>query len=242
MVADIDISDTPSTVGVSFPALQTAGGNLYIYNCVGMATIALPNLSHIEHDLYVGYESPPQGSTIEMGTTSLDMASLVTIGGDLEIYRVGPLTTVEFPSLVSVWDVDISNSPSVVVVSFPALVTTGEDFHVYDCANMTTISAPKLETIGDDMWLGNDDFVAANDMSVTSVDLSSLKTLRGHLRVYGMGPLTSISFPSLTQMGGVLKVKYNANLESISFPVLALIDGGSNPDDGTSPGINITGA
>ena len=118
----------------SFPDLVTAiVSEIDGTNNPSISSWSTPKLKTISGDFTL-YSNP---------LVFLDLSSLETVGGDFDVVDDVPLTSAEYPSLISVggYFYAANSCPNLTSVSLPALVSTG-GMAILDCPLITEIDLP----------------------------------------------------------------------------------------------------
>jgi len=159
--------------------------------------------------------------------TTINFPSLVTVGANFSISSaLSQLTTINFPSLVSIGSFMQMNGTlnSLTTLSFPSLVSVGTVNNVIVSSSLTAMNFPSLVTIAGSVTV----FSIAN--SLPSITFPSLVTVGGSFTIASFSgsanSLTSISFPSLSAITGSFALSNGGNMNavtSVSFPSLAIV-------------------
>lgn len=139
MIGIIGIRINPSLTSISFPILTNQNTFLHI-EILGnnnLTNISLPVLNRCSY-LYLGTNQ-------KVATFSLPQ--LTTIETGLNVYLNNLLSSISFPLLTNVGDMDISNCNALTSISFPALtgITSNQNSSsISTCPNLTSISFNNL--------------------------------------------------------------------------------------------------
>ena len=146
---NIQYLNDPSYVShnLSFPLLETIGGNFYVYYYYGENLIA-PSLTTVGGYLQLYYCNY---------LTDIRLPALQTIGSYLQFYYLYQLSSINFQSLLTIGDYfSMSSSSALDVLEFPVLDTVGSDFSVSSSGTSTgRISLPLLTQINGDLTLSS---------------------------------------------------------------------------------------
>ena len=146
---NIQYLNNPSYVShnLSFPLLETIGGNFYVYYYYGENLIA-PSLTTVGGYLQLYYCNY---------LTDIRLPALQTIGSYLQFYYLYQLSSINFQSLLTIGDYfSMSSSSALDVLEFPVLDTVGSDFSVSSSGTSTgRISLPLLTQINGDLTLSS---------------------------------------------------------------------------------------
>ena len=175
-----------------------------IYDYPSITTISAPLLEQVGIYLTVGYYEW-EGAEGVFKLETLDLSQLRIVGdedspGYFEINKPGPLKSLELPMLET--------------------VTRG--FDLMDCHNLATVSAPKFKHVGS-LRIGPSRFhTTGAELSLTSLDLSSLQTVERSLVIDRAGPIVSLELPMLESVGpnqyGRFQLTDCHNLATVSAP------------------------
>ena len=132
---------------ISFPLLETIGGNFYVYYYYGENLIA-PSLTTVGGYLQLYYCNY---------LTDIRLPALQTIGSYLQFYYLYQLSSINFQSLLTIGDYfSMSSSSALDVLEFPVLDTVGTYFSVSSSGTSTgRISLPLLTQINGDLTLSS---------------------------------------------------------------------------------------
>ena len=146
---NIQYLNNPSYVShnLSFPLLETIGGNFYVYYYYGENLIA-PSLTTVGGYLQLYYCNY---------LTDIRLPALQTIGSYLQFYYLYQLSSINFQSLLTIGDYfNIYASSALDVLEFPVLDTVGTYFSVSSSGTSTgRISLPLLTQINGDLTLSS---------------------------------------------------------------------------------------
>ena len=146
---NIQYLNDPSYVShnLSFPLLETIGGNFYVYYYYGENLIA-PSLTTVGGYLQLYYCNY---------LTDIRLPALQTIGSYLQFYYLYQLSSINFQSLLTIGDYfNIYASSALDVLEFPVLDTVGTYFSVSSSGTSTgRISLPLLTQINGDLTLSS---------------------------------------------------------------------------------------
>ena len=146
---NIQYLNDPSYVShnLSFPLLETIGGNFYVYYYYGENLIA-PSLTTVGGYLQLYYCNY---------LTDIRLPALQTIGSYLQFYYLYQLSSINFQSLLTIGDYfSMSSSSALDVLEFPVLDTVGTYFSVSSSGTSTgRISLPLLTQINGDLTLSS---------------------------------------------------------------------------------------
>ena len=146
---NIQYLNDPSYVShnLSFPLLETIGGNFYVYYYYGENLIA-PSLTTVGGYLQLYYCNY---------LTDIRLPALHTIGSYLQFYYLYQLSSINFQSLLTIGDYfSMSSSSALDVLEFPVLDTVGTYFSVSSSGTSTgRISLPLLTQINGDLTLSS---------------------------------------------------------------------------------------
>lgn len=146
---NIQYLNDPSYVShnLSFPLLETIGGNFYVYYYYGENLIA-PSLTTVGGYLQLYYCNY---------LTDIRLPALQTIGSYLQLYNLYQLSSINFQSLLTIGDYfSMSSSSALDVLEFPVLDTVGTYFSVSSSGTSTgRISLPLLTQINGDLTLSS---------------------------------------------------------------------------------------
>ena len=146
---NIQYLNNPSYVShnLSFPLLETIGGNFYVYYYYGENLIA-PSLTTVGGYLQLYYCNY---------LTDIRLPALQTIGSYLQFYYLYQLSSINFQSLLTIGDYfSMSSSSALDVLEFPVLDTVGTYFSVSSSGTSTgRISLPLLTQINGDLTLSS---------------------------------------------------------------------------------------
>jgi O-acetyl-ADP-ribose deacetylase (regulator of RNase III) len=215
---DIIINSNGLT-SISFPALTTMSGQLYIFSNASLATANFGSLSTTSSNVVIQSN----------GLTSISLPALTTVSGQLNISSNASLATANFGSLSTAGGINIQSN-GLTSISFPALATMSSgglsvsgnaslataNFGNLSTAGginiqsngLTSISFPALTTVSGQLYI-------SSNASLATANFGNLSTA-GEIQILQNG-LTSISFPALTTLSGQLSISSNASLSSVNL-------------------------
>jgi hypothetical protein len=158
---------------------------------------------------------------VEFGS---NLASLTTVTGRIHIASNTLLTTINFPKLATVKQLDVRSNPVMASLLLPQLVTAGRGDISYN-AVLTNLSFPALTSVDGDLWV-------TSNPALTSVGVPVLAAAKT-IRFYQNDLLATLSFPALTSAQGGLNVTSNPAVTSISMAKLGSV--GSNVELSSNP-------
>lgn len=177
--------------------------------------------------------------------TVISMESLLRVNESITIRGNLELKTVALASLTLVArDFQIAGNHKLATVHFPDVAHVAKDFYVSYNYALERLIMPSLTFVG-----GNVD-IRFNHQALTSVELSGLTYIGGHLNVESNFPLQTLSFSSLTYIGGdngggeSISITYQPSLATLTFGTLTHISapGGSLAFCGLSSTFVVPGA
>jgi hypothetical protein len=142
--------------------------------------------------------------TIENGMDIALLQGVTEITGDVTFFRTA-LTT----------------------VSLPDLVTIGGHLVLEKNYTLTTVNLPALETIGGHAIINeepNGALSLLDNETLASIDMHSLRSIEGALRIDGNAFTTTAWLDALETVGGIVRAR-GAKLTAISFPALTSVAG-----------------
>ena len=183
---NIQYLNNPSYVShnLSFPLLETIGGNFYVYYYYGENLIA-PSLTTVGGYLQLYYCNY---------LTDIRLPALQTIGSYLQFYYLYQLSSINFQSLLTIGDYfSMSSSSALDVLEFPVLDTVGSDFSVSSSGTSTgRISLPLLTQINGDLTLSS--------TSYPTFDAPMLERVVEDLYVSNSYNLVDFNVPKLSEV------------------------------------------
>lgn len=194
------------------------GGN----NPTGLVSFLAQRLA-----LVVGGGIQIKTELMEAGTTNalttVDMRSLTTIDGGLDIVLNPVLTSIDFSSLqttgvalnggsVTIEDNDLLPNLG---PAWPLTLIT-DDLRIIGNRQLTTLGAlSSLTTVGGDIW------ITGGSMLATTIGLWGVTSVGSQIYIFGT-PLITVQFPHLYTAGKVW-IRDNASLVQILFPALGTV-------------------
>ena len=183
---NIQYLNNPSYVShnLSFPLLETIGGNFYVYYYYGENLIA-PSLTTVGGYLQLYYCNY---------LTDIRLPALQTIGSYLQFYYLYQLSSINFQSLLTIGDYfSMSSSSALDVLEFPVLDTVGTYFSVSSSGTSTgRISLPLLTQINGDLTLSSTTY--------PTFDAPMLERVVEDLYVYNSYNLVDFNVPKLSEV------------------------------------------
>ena len=191
------------------------------------------------------------GRLLVVGTAlgSLELPTLVSVEGDVQIEDNARLTRVSLPTLSRVGadrdggqaTLSLQRNAALVDLDLPALALVNNDVLLSDNAAIATIRLAALETIGRDsvstLSINGNGALVAIDLprltrlvygtmglsgdSLESINLPALVDVWSWLEVAGCPRLTALSLPSLTH--AVLGLRLNPSLTTVDLPSLTTV-------------------
>ena len=149
--------------------------------------------------------------------------------------EIGGLISMTFSDLDHIiGSVDMSQSAEIVDLNFPELDIIGGDFDLREMVSLESVNLPKLSIVVgnfnvDTVGLINIPSLAyvyeGVDISGTksSLNLSSLSSVKNDLKITKSDGIRSLSAPSLIKIGGVMDIRDMKRIESISMSNLQTV-------------------
>lgn len=119
------------------------------------------------------------------------------------------LTSVEFPSLDKIVDVEIQSNAKLTKVLFPKVKHVYRGLRIVDNKLLTTVSIPEIES--------TDEIYIFENKSLKSLSFSKLTRVFHRIDVYGNDSLESFDIPSISGKTNRIDITNNRNLSTISF-------------------------
>ena len=191
---------------INLPKLTEIFSNMII-NGAGITSLQLPVLKKV--DLGMAIVNVDSLTTIELPKLEVVLQSLNLPGAS----AASVLTTINFPALTSVGgDITVTSWTKLAVAKFPVLASAAS-FTVLGENLLTTVDASKLQTT-----------LGAVELSfnplLTSIDLSSLRSVGGQLHIEGAyggtAALQDLNLKSLVSIGGNFTVGSQPMLTSLA--------------------------
>ncbi|MDR3350749.1 MAG: hypothetical protein LBN98_03745 [Prevotellaceae bacterium] len=209
-----DILINPAFKGdlTAFESLEKTG-DLQIL-AKNVKTVRFPKLTALRAGLTVLYAVYGQVARYE----TIDFPELASVDKGVRISgNIDSLTVINFPKLQQVIEdliVQGSNASAAKLqaIDLPALQKLGKTLSVSYWQKLERITAPKLETAGG---------ITMSGISVTAIDFSSLKTVKGACSP-GFIALSEVSFPALETVTGTLSPPSSDALTALKFPKLEI--------------------
>ena len=194
------------------------GGKILVETNISLPTVRFPLVPTLQSVVIrsnysltqLGFSSL---TTITNGFLIYQNNQLPGIGGTTGVIGFPSLTTT--PTLKS----EVSLNPAMTTVAFPALVDVW-DLEIADNAAMTTMQFPALTDVHHDLVIRNND--AWNDAN----DFSALFTVGRDIVLKGNDVVTAVNFPSLDSFPGMLRAPnniapdWNPALGAVTAPLL----------------------
>ena len=212
------ILNNNALASLDLSALTTVGNTIKIQNTL-LTSLDLSSLTSV-------------GGTLDIGVntfiTSIDVSSLTTVsaincgencsvGGGIFIHDEAALSSIAFPSLVTVdltsESLQLYNDDALTTFSAPVLTTLGA-IQANSLPLLTPLDLSSVVTVG---YVSID-----SDPVLTSIDLSHATSI-GDLDIESNPVLTSIDLSSVTSIDNDLTVESNTILTALSAPALTSV-------------------
>lgn len=150
------------------------------------------------------------------GLSSIELPSLTSVGGNLDMQSNDVLESFSLPALTEVGGfLSVSSNTALTSFDLPKLSKVGGQMDLKDSV-LTSFHLPELQSVGSGLWVENNN-------AMTSFDLPKLTTVGDELKVYYHDVLTSLTLPALTEIGNDFDLWGNSMLETVTCPVLSVI-------------------
>jgi hypothetical protein len=176
------------------------------------------------------------GDLTIVGTTAtvIDISSLATVGGDVQVSGNTSATVIDMSSLATVGgDVEVSGNTSATVIDMSSLATVGGDVEISGNTSVTVIDMSSTTTVGGDVEVGG-------NTSATLIDMSLTGTVGGDIIISGNTSATAIDMGSLTTVGGNVEVSGNTTATSIDMSSTATVSGDVTVVDNGDATVNMS--
>ncbi|MEO0604716.1 MAG: Ig-like domain-containing protein, partial [Myxococcota bacterium] len=223
----LELSQNTVLTTLDVPALHTVGGDVVVQSMLALSTLELPVATTIGGIVDVSSNSGILAidaplleelgglEAVFASLRTLDLPSLVTVDGDVEL-RFVDLATVSLPRLETIGGgLEFTDTETLTSFSAPALTTVGGTLRFFDTPQVGTIVAPQLATLGGFDLQRND---VLTSLSLPATDLETL-VVESNLS------LASLSLAALQQLGDG-SVRLNGSLTSLDLGSLATVDDG----------------
>ena len=228
----LTINHNMALVSIGAGSLASIGGQL---ECINNPVLLSLDLSELEEvSLYAILEN--------LSLRTIELPKFLAVGGYLEVNLNAGLIGLEAPMLSAIGgSLKITENDQLSQLHLPSLAIITRGVDISDNTAMTSFECPLLVSVGGDLYVGawNE---APGTQSVESVDLRTLETIVGNLRLYGMGPITGLFLPALETVRGDVEITQNGQLAIITMPQLHEIRGdlslGGDSNSGGSPALS----
>ena len=217
-------SHTHSVGTLELPLLRTIGGHCELAH--GLFELRTPRLEEVNGDLrlhdarLLGAQLPAlatlggslrasrYAAATEGASLELDLPSLRSVGGDLEL-SAGPPTTLVARRLVALTgDLDLADLP--VGLELPSLATVGGDLRL-ERLDVYLLALDSLTTVGGDLLLTD-----SGGAGLERLSLPSLATVAGRLSLTTLADTEALALDALADLGRALTVADNPRLATLS--------------------------
>jgi hypothetical protein len=213
-VGNILITSNTLLATISFPQLVSLTGNIGFNGDIALTTISFPQLSTISGYIQIS------NSSIQ----NISFPELVTITDYLSI--AGNISSLSFPKLQNVPNMNIGGVGSGITISFPQLRNGG--FITIANSSANSISLPLLTKVNNSLSISGN--------GITSISLPLLDTVNT-MQIYNSNQLTSISLPALKTVITDFSINSNSQLTTLSIPMLSSL----GTTNSTASAINLNG-
>ncbi len=185
--------------------LDTVGGDVVLLNDDDVAAFVASEVQCIVGNLVIGG-----------GVTSVDLAGLVVVTGDVDVRDADGLTSLALPDLESAGSVDVEGNAALADFAAPQLESVDGDLVFADCDALGALTLPVLESVDGDVRLTDCDALAdvslpalqevQGDLDLSAggdVDLGALESVGGDLAVSTPG---AVDVSSLNDVGGATTI------------------------------------
>ena len=183
--ATLSLVDNSGICQIDLPSLGVVSGSVLFQN-VATISLTLSMLSNIASKGSLFVVKNPE-------LISLDISSLYSVDGDLDISGNNQLPGLSFPSLsVCGGQINIDSNPELKGVSIPNFVSGDLNLRISNNAVLEVITLPELIYFG------------------------------GNILIEGNGQLVNFALPKMMSMGSgsSMTIRNSGSLESLSFPAL----------------------
>ena len=204
---NIQYLNNPSYVShnLSFPLLETIGGNFYVYYYYGENLIA-PSLTTVGGYLQLYYCNY---------LTDIRLPALQTIGSYLQLYNLYQLSSINFQSLLTIGDsLQFSSLSQLSSINFQSLLTIGDYFSMSSSSALDVLEFPVLDTVGSDFS------VSSSGTSTGRISLPLLTQINGYLTLSST-TYPTFDAPMLERVVEDLYVSNSYNLVDFNVPKLS---------------------
>jgi hypothetical protein len=233
------VAEGTGVTAIDLPALTAVAGAVRVTGNAGLTTLSVPSLASAAEvaiadnaltALDVSGVADVVGDlriTDDDALTTVDFARLQTVGGTLEVSRLGALTTVWNPDTILTIGGDLR------IEDDPVLGALGAFASVTSVGGSVVLRATDLPSLGgflDLTTVGGDVEVADNPSLDHIVAFQALASVGGALDLHGNGQLTEmLGLAELETIGGNLLLAANPHLVVVNgYEVLTAIGGNLN--------------
>lgn len=142
--------DAPRLTVASLPQLTVVDLDLRLWEASALTNLQLGALHHVGGSVRF---DPEEGAPV---LVAVGLATLGSIGGDLELARLYAAQSVDLPALSATGgSVRAEDLDALQTLSLPLLGTVGRGLSITDNQALFTVAMPALRTIGDTLYIGS---------------------------------------------------------------------------------------
>ncbi len=228
-------------------------GSLIIDGLTQLETIALPNLERVGQSVMMIQNHSTQrlllpalqstGENFLFANTSLheiDVQSLSSIGGMIQLSRNTDLGELGFPALENVTgSISILENSGIHTLTFPTLDSIGEELQILS-GDLLHMRAPRLSSVGRAITVNRTMELQTLDLSslqqvnslflnevpaLNTLSLGALRRVNRPINISETGVASALKFTRLTYVGGQLTLSENPYISSIELSSLETLEG-----------------